>query len=175
MRKKRKILLERERIVLSKTWHVEWTIERDDCHITFYFENLSQRNLKNSCNKRKTLMRCKKISFLSHCIFFLLIESTYFKNLKEKSCQADRALLTKTDLKNNSYCDSYPIRGRWSVTGALLPHVVELPAAPLQCSCLYCRSFLLSVQSFERSNVVELSAESVLLWGKGTLWSFKLK
>ena len=43
---------------------------------------------------------------------FLLIESTYFKNLKEKSCQADRALLTKTDLKNNSYCDSYPIRGR---------------------------------------------------------------
>lgn len=44
MRKKRKILLERERIVLSKTWHVEWTKERDDCHITFYFENLSQRN-----------------------------------------------------------------------------------------------------------------------------------
>lgn len=57
-------------------------------------------------------MRCKKISFLSHCLFFLLIESTYFKNLKEKSCQADRALLTKTDLENNSYCDSYPIRGR---------------------------------------------------------------
>ena len=68
---------------------------------------------KNSCNKRKTLMRCTKISFLSHCIFFLLIERVLnSKNLKEKSCQADRALLTKADLKNNTYCDSYPIRSR---------------------------------------------------------------
>ena len=55
--------------------------------------------IKFSCNKRKTLIRCKKISFLSHCTFFCWLRVLNFKNLKENPVQVDRALLTKNRLE----------------------------------------------------------------------------